>query len=301
MTLQQLLYFAEVAKELHFTKAAQMLYVSQSSLSHTIQSLEAELNAPLFARQRGKTVSLSKYGEILLPYVNAALASIKEGTQQVALARSPLSGTIEMAYSHLDGSVLTTLLVEKYYIDEANRKISFHRTVNHTGRSLIPELLRGAADIVISASAQNGNELKSIPMAAQELFVLVPRQHPLSDKGAVTIEDIADCQVSLCGEDSDLIKHVEDMFKSSGCKLRNYKYYSDWATMIASISNGSAITISGKISFVTDTIKTVPLDHPEHMRQLYVVTIDDNEQAPHIQRFWEFCSEYSKTNDSPIF
>ncbi len=296
MTFQQLLYFSEAAKELHFTRAAEKLYVSQSSLSHTIQALEAELGAPLFIRQRGKSVSLSKYGEIFLPFIDAALSSIEEGKQLVALAHSPLSGNINMGYNHLDGSILSTKLIEEYYLDEVNRSITFRRSVNHTGRAPFLELLNGTADVVIASARRDDNGLKSTPIATQELFAMFPRQHPLSDRESVTIKDIEDCQLSLCGEDADLIGHIANMFKSADCRMKNYKFYSDWATMVASISNGSAITISGSISFATDAIKSVPISHPDHLRWLYIVTNDNNEQSPHIKRFLDFCSEYSIAN-----
>ena len=54
MTIQQLIYFREVANTLHFTKAAQRLYVTTSALSYAISSLERELGVPLFCEGNGK-------------------------------------------------------------------------------------------------------------------------------------------------------------------------------------------------------------------------------------------------------
>lgn len=48
------------------TKAAESLYVSQSSLSYALSELEKELNVPLFEKQ-GKQALLSQYGEVFLP------------------------------------------------------------------------------------------------------------------------------------------------------------------------------------------------------------------------------------------
>jgi DNA-binding transcriptional LysR family regulator len=128
----------------------------------------------------------------------------------------------------------------------------------------------------------------------------LPKQHPLSGKASVTIEDIKNCQFSLCRENTELFQHITEMFRTSGCKLKNYKFYSDWATMVASISSGSAITISGKIAFETDAIKTIPLSHPDHIRQLYIVATDSKEKAPPVRRFLDFCCEYSHEGHSLI-
>ena len=51
MNLQQLYYFKTIAELEHYTKASQMLNITQSSLSHSINDLEKELGVLLFIRQ----------------------------------------------------------------------------------------------------------------------------------------------------------------------------------------------------------------------------------------------------------
>ncbi|MGR5874301.1 LysR family transcriptional regulator [Bacillus pacificus] len=63
--LRQLEYFLAVSKELHFTKAAEKLNISQPSLSQQIRALEHEVGMPLFDRI-GKKISLTEAGKILL-------------------------------------------------------------------------------------------------------------------------------------------------------------------------------------------------------------------------------------------
>lgn len=54
MNLNQLYYFQTLAKTQHMTKAAQLLNISQPSLSYAIKELEKELGAPLFEKKRKK-------------------------------------------------------------------------------------------------------------------------------------------------------------------------------------------------------------------------------------------------------
>src|SRR5690349_8354466 len=63
--VRRLRYFAVVAEELHFTRAAMRLGITQSSLSGAIQRLEAERGAPLLRRST-RRVSLTAEGERLL-------------------------------------------------------------------------------------------------------------------------------------------------------------------------------------------------------------------------------------------
>ena len=68
LSLKTMLYVVTTAKMCSFTKAADTLYVSQSSISQAIKALEEDLNTTLFVRQNNK-IFLTKAGEI---FVNEA-------------------------------------------------------------------------------------------------------------------------------------------------------------------------------------------------------------------------------------
>ena len=61
--------FFEVASNLSFTKAAEVLYISQPAVSKQIKKLEAQLSIPLFERS-GNTINLTPSGERLLKYLH---------------------------------------------------------------------------------------------------------------------------------------------------------------------------------------------------------------------------------------
>jgi DNA-binding transcriptional LysR family regulator len=67
MNLNQLQYFKILAQEEHYTRAAQMLSITQPSLSHAIAQLEEELGTRLFEK-KGRNIVLTRYGKLFLPY-----------------------------------------------------------------------------------------------------------------------------------------------------------------------------------------------------------------------------------------
>lgn len=65
MTLEQLIYFTETARHEHIGKAAKVLHISTSAISHSIKALEAELRYDLF-QKKGKNIVLTENGRALL-------------------------------------------------------------------------------------------------------------------------------------------------------------------------------------------------------------------------------------------
>ena len=85
--VRDLRYFLAVAEELHFTRAAESLYLSQPALSKQIRSLERQLRVPLFERDRG-TVRLTRAGAELVPYAQRVVDSLEGAKRSLARASS---------------------------------------------------------------------------------------------------------------------------------------------------------------------------------------------------------------------
>ena len=89
MNLNQLTYFVTLAQIENYTRAAKRLDITQPSLSHAISNLEKELKVPLFERH-GRNVTMTKYGEMFLKYVQDSLHILNLGVERIQeAARSP--------------------------------------------------------------------------------------------------------------------------------------------------------------------------------------------------------------------
>jgi len=83
MELRQLQYFATVAEELNFRRAAERLLIAGPSLSQQIKALERDLGVQLFDRDR-RSVALTPAGAALLPHVRALLEQANDLRHEVA-------------------------------------------------------------------------------------------------------------------------------------------------------------------------------------------------------------------------
>jgi len=99
---RDLRYFAAVAEDLHFTRAAERLFISQPALSKQIRMLERQLGAPLFDRGRDG-VQLTPVGHALLPHALEVLAAWDRGWAAAEQAKSTQAATLVAGMSTSPG------------------------------------------------------------------------------------------------------------------------------------------------------------------------------------------------------
>ncbi|WP_091737381.1 LysR family transcriptional regulator [Phenylobacterium immobile] len=110
MDVRQLRHFVAVADTLHFGRAAQTLGMTQPPLSQSIQALERELGADLFARTR-RSVALTAFGADWLPQVRAALEAVERLPDGARRLRDGEAGRLDLSFvSTADYSVLPDLV-----------------------------------------------------------------------------------------------------------------------------------------------------------------------------------------------
>jgi len=94
LPLNGLRVFESVASHLSFTEAAEALHVTPAAVSMQIRALEQYLRAPLF-RRKGRSITLTAEGELLLPGVRRGLGTLQQSMQQLRQDRS--SGALNIS------------------------------------------------------------------------------------------------------------------------------------------------------------------------------------------------------------
>ena len=290
MTLQQLIYFKEIASTLNFTRAAENLYVSQSSLSHAINVLERELGAPLFVRHSNKKVAMTNYGKEFLPYVNSILREIDAGQKRIKQLQDPLSGVVRIAYGYINGVPMVSQLFKQYYRDNPDRDISLQFQINDGSKVIESAMLNGETDLAFIASPSSGN-LNSIPVAMQDLMVALPKEHPLSGAESLTIDDIKGEPVLCYHPGGNLFRRINEMFESCGCEPNFSEFLRDWTEEVTYVAMGKGIGILPNIP-VSDEVVLVPLDHPLSRRELYLYWPSDPPLSPAAEFIRQYCLDY---------
>lgn len=98
MELRDLKYFAVVAEELHFGRAAQRLHIVPAAVSQRVRELEHELGVVLFDRT-SRRVTLSDAGTSLLPVARRVLGSAREVVDTAAAIRDGVLGRVRVGFA----------------------------------------------------------------------------------------------------------------------------------------------------------------------------------------------------------
>jgi DNA-binding transcriptional LysR family regulator len=189
MTLDQLRVFVAVAENLHFTRAAEALYITQPAVSAAIQSLEEEYAVKLFHRI-GRHIEITEAGKLLQIEAQAIL-------EQVTLTERNLRELNDLQRGKLNlGASLT---IGNYWLPE---KISeFQRTypgitVNCTLANA-ETICAGTATGVFDLGLVEGEVQPSLKASLEEevvasdrLLIVVGKSHPWFELGEVRLTEL---------------------------------------------------------------------------------------------------------------
>jgi DNA-binding transcriptional LysR family regulator len=212
MNLQWLYYFSVIAEEEHFTKAADKIHVSQSSLSHAMKDMEEELGVELFEK-KGRNVKLTKYGEIFLPHVQKTLEDLHRGVSTLKQFIDPNEGTITFGGFQSVGQFSTDLMIR--YQSETNRLGVKFQYRSDTWDHLKEDLLSGALDLIISTKIDSP-QIGSTFLGTHCLIVLVPAKHPLAQRDSITFEELAKENLIAFDTRAEIRQQIDAKFKALG-------------------------------------------------------------------------------------
>lgn len=184
MELRHLHYFITVAEELHFSRAAERLHISQPPLSQQIRALEEELGVQLFERTK-RQVHLTEAGKVFLERSYLVLAQLEQAievTQQIGRGEV---GRLAIAFV---GSATYTVLPDILSIFRAEFPAVELQLHELTTSEQIQALHHKQIDVGIVRSAIVEPGLSVECVLLESLVLALPQTHHLS----------AQTQVSLC-------------------------------------------------------------------------------------------------------
>lgn len=196
MEFRTLKYFLTVAREKNFTRAAEILHVSQPSLSKQIKELESELKKKLFIRQTSG-IKLTAEGEFLKNRATDIIA-LTEKTVLEIKADEIIGGEIffGLAESHL----ISYLAKEIKNLKKIYPNLHYHITSGDT-EQIIGKLDNGILDFVVLAETPNIQKYNFLEFPkADEWGLIIPKNDVLAQKNFIQFEDLIGLSLFCSGQ-----------------------------------------------------------------------------------------------------
>ncbi|HWS51553.1 MAG TPA: LysR family transcriptional regulator [Microbacterium sp.] len=188
VTLRQLELFCAAADTGSFAAAAQVLYLTPNAVALAVRELEAALDTHLCVRHRARGLTLTPSGQRLADQARSLLRDADELVRMIGSnGRDTLRGSVVVGcYSTLAATVMPPLL-EGFRAEYPGIDISF---VDGTMSSLMPRLLAGELDVVITYRINLPDTVEQEVLYATEVHVLLPADHPLASHETVSLDDL---------------------------------------------------------------------------------------------------------------
>ncbi len=187
MELRHLRYFAAVAEELHFGRAAARLHISQPPLSVHIRELEAEIGVRLFDRST-RRVSLTAAGAAFRDRVTVLLAALNDAIVEAGDFGAGKRGRVRVGFVSSASVTVVPRAVRRFRDEHPLVEVELDPL---TTNEQLEGLRTGSLDVGLVRAATAPDDIVIEPLLDEDMVAVVPVAHPLADSKSVTPAQLA--------------------------------------------------------------------------------------------------------------
>ncbi|WP_368657845.1 LysR family transcriptional regulator [Metabacillus halosaccharovorans] len=239
MELKQLLYFLEAAKHKNFTKASEVLHISQPALSKMIKSLEDELDITLIVRSN-KTSEITDAGFIVMQYAQKILLQIDEMTTILNDLTELQRGTIRVGIPPIIGSLYFPSVMAEFHKQYPNITINI---TEYGGAKVVKSVEEGEIELGVAVLPVDEDMFNIYPIVEDGMKLLLHHQHPLADRDLIHLKELKDEEFIFYHEDFALHDIMWNNFIREGFQPKILFKTSQWDLMSEMVGADLGVTI----------------------------------------------------------
>lgn len=271
MDFRQLSYFKAVAEQGGFTRASQVLHLSQSTLSKVIKSLEEELGVELFDRS-SKRIELTDAGETVLAEAKVILSSMQNLADSLYGLQQLKKGTVRLGMPPIIG----TLYFPGIIADFRRRYPGIAIKLTEGGsKEVEAAVLRGDVDLGLVVLPVDEGVFDIQPFLQEKLAVIAAHDSELSDREVVFLKEIVNEPLIMLREGFAIYGSVNEAYGKLGHEPQIVYESAQWDFIGEMVAEGLGI------SFLPESlcrrldparIRTIRLAEPEIPYHVAVIT-----------------------------
>lgn len=283
MDIRQLQMLAALAREKHFTRAAQACNISQPTLSGRIRQLEQELGVPIVSRGQ-RYHGLTPEGERVLKWAHVILDNWQAMQQELA----QISGRKQALIGRLVIGVVPSALPMVALLTQQMQ--AGHPGVDFTVLSLsTAEILRGLNDFSLDAGvAYLDNEpvegLMASPLYRERYNLFIASSHPLAGRASVTWQEAAREPLCLLTQHMQNRRIIDRAFRAANCQPVPRLETNSVINLCANVRHMGLASVMPE--YLMDAlgpmegIRSIPLKEPEVEHSVGLLVIDREPLSP---------------------
>lgn len=298
MELRELSWFITLAESEHVTAAAQKLNISQPTLSRALARLERRLGVRLFDRQQNR-LRLNRYGEVFHAHAVRAVGEVASAEQRIRALLDPDAGTIALGFLHSLGGWLVPELLREY------RTIAPSAAFQLRGNAadiVVDEVRHRRLDVGFTSPRPAGEDIRWVPLLEERLTLLVPENHPLAARAAVTAGELAAERFVTFPRAFGVRQILDQVCTEAAFTPQLAVEGTELSTLRALVAAEAGIAIvpesRSETALHPGTVE-VPLDENGAKREVGIVTAADGPATPAARRFCAFVTRTLRTPHTP--
>jgi len=297
--LRHLRYFIAVAEELHFGRAAARLRISQPPLSQQIQMLEQNLGVRLLARTN-RSVALTAAGQQFLTDSRLILSQVDEAASRALRLHQGHSGELKIGFTSSAPFIKTvseSLSTFRRQYPDVHIQM---REINT--REQIAPLNDGELELGLMRNTKLPATLDWTQILREPLRLLVHRDHPLSQAGAVSLRQLADEPFVFFDPQvgTGLYGDILDLLQRHGVSPYITQEVGEAMTIISLVSAGLGVSIlpaSFQRVRLSDVV-WVPIQEQEAQSALWLVWARHRELSQAARHIYDLLTGQPRLNIS---
>lgn len=178
MDIKELNYLIAIAEEKSISKAAERLYMAQSSLSQFLTNYERDLGYRLFVRT-SNGVRPTESGQLLLEYAYHTISEYHRVQDKMQDVSKLNAGHVILGISSFRGSYLLPPVLNAFHMTYPNIHVQI---VEKNSMALEQYLMNGDIDLALLARPEKGSRLHVFDLLKDEICLVLSPNHPLMAK-----------------------------------------------------------------------------------------------------------------------
>lgn len=282
MTLLTYQIFKTVADIGSFHKAADILGLTPSAISHSISAMEKELGFSLMTRNKNG-IKLTNYGEHLLPYINAVLNSDESLQQVVGEMNGLKKGKIKMG---VFSSVCTNWLPDILHSFQKKYSDITIDIYQGTYDEVAYWLKNGVVDLGF-LSVSSAKDIPIHPLYVDPLLCVMPKgMKDPATPGYVEIEEMKRHQFVTQRESTDA--DIQNFLKENHLRIQSHYHVVDDLSTVRLVEQGFGICLMPELVMrdIPYDVETYPI-RPGASRIIGIATMNPDFMAPAVRSMYQ--------------